>query len=106
MVWSHYRDNVSGHLRHSGGVCSTPLSPGGAGIAGRLVAVDESACVPPVQEASFAEKQRDRVRDTLASLGKLVPGDSKQTPRTQLLMMRAGYRSSRSSDGHARRQDC
>ena len=48
----------------------------------------------PVQEASFSEKQKDRVRDTLASLGKLVPGPSDETPRTQLLMLRAGYRSS------------
>jgi len=68
------------------------FAPGGAGIAGRLSRLMDTSA-PPVQEPSFSEKQRDRVRDTLASLGKLVPGTSNQTPRTQLLMMRAGYRS-------------
>jgi tight adherence protein C len=68
------------------------FTPGGAGIAGRLSRFMNPAA-PVVQEASFAEKQRDRMRDTLANLGKLVPGESKETPRTQLLMMRAGYRS-------------
>jgi tight adherence protein C len=69
------------------------FTPGGAGIAGRLSRFVNPA-MPAVQEASFAEKQRDRLRDTLANLGKLVPGETKETPRTQLLMMRAGYRSS------------
>jgi tight adherence protein C len=64
----------------------------GAGIAGRLSRLMDTS-VAPVQESSFSEKQRDRVRDTLASLGKLVPGEPGQAPRTQLLMMRAGYRS-------------
>jgi tight adherence protein C len=68
------------------------FAPGGAGIAGRLSRMMDTSA-PPVQEQSFAEKQKDRVRDTLASLGKLVLGSSDQTPRTQLLMMRAGYRS-------------
>src|SRR5580704_1919580 len=68
------------------------FAPGGAGIAGRLSRLMDTTA-PPVQAPSFSEKQRDRVRDTLASLGKLVPGTSNQTPRTQLLMMRAGYRS-------------
>jgi tight adherence protein C len=68
------------------------FTPGGAGIAGRLSRFMNPAA-PVVQEASFAEKQRDRMRDTLANLGKLVPGETKETPRTQLLMMRAGYRS-------------
>jgi tight adherence protein C len=67
------------------------MTPGGAGIAGRLSRFMNPAA--PVVESSFGEKQRDRMRDTLASLGKLVPGDSGETPRTQLLMLRAGYRS-------------
>jgi tight adherence protein C len=67
------------------------ISPGGVGIAGRLSRFNNP--VTPVERASFAEKQRDRLRDTVASLGKLVPGESDNTPRTQLLMMRAGYRS-------------
>ena len=68
------------------------FTPGGAGIAGRLSRFMNPSI--PVQEASFSEKQKDRVRDTIASLGKLVPGASDETPRTQLLMLRAGYRSS------------
>jgi tight adherence protein C len=68
------------------------FTPGGAGIAGRLSRFMNPSI--PVEEASFAEKQKDRVRDTLAGLGKLVPGASGETPRTQLLMLRAGYRSS------------
>ena len=68
------------------------FTPGGVGIAGRLSRFMNPSI--PVQEASFSEKQKDRVRDTLASLGKLVPGASDETPRTQLLMLRAGYRSS------------
>jgi tight adherence protein C len=67
------------------------FAPGGGGIAGRLSRFMSPSA--PVQQASFAEKQKDRMRDTLASFGKLVPGNSGQTPRTQLLMMRAGYRS-------------
>jgi tight adherence protein C len=67
------------------------FSPGGAGIAGRLSRFLSPSA--PVEQTSFAEKQKDRVRDTLASLGKLVPGSSGQAPRTQLLMTRAGYRS-------------
>ena len=70
------------------------FTPGGAGIAGRLSRFTNPAA--PVEQTSFAEKQRERVRDTVASLGKLVPGTSGNTPRTELLMLRAGYRSSQS----------
>jgi tight adherence protein C len=70
------------------------FTPGGVGIAGRLSRFTNPAA--PVEETSFAEKQRERVRDTVASLGKLVPGTSGNTPRTELLMLRAGYRSSQS----------
>jgi tight adherence protein C len=68
------------------------LTPGGAGVAARLSRFMNPAAAA-VQQASFAEKQRERMRDTLASLGKLVPGENKETPRAQLLMIRAGYRS-------------
>jgi tight adherence protein C len=67
------------------------MTPGGAGIAGRLSRFMNP--VAPVAESTFGEKQRDRMRDTVASLGKILPGDSGNTPRTQLLMLRAGYRS-------------
>jgi tight adherence protein C len=69
------------------------FAPGGPGIATRLSRLANTAA-PPIEETSFAEKQKDRLRDTLAGLGKLVPGDAGPTPRTQVLLMRAGYRSS------------
>jgi tight adherence protein C len=68
------------------------FAPGGAGIANRLSRLANTAA-PAIEEASFAEKQKDRLRDTLAGLGNLVPGDGSPTPRTQILLMRAGYRS-------------
>ena len=65
-----------------------------AAVADRLTRLANTAA-PPVDEASFAEKQKDRVRNTLAGLSKMVPGGtSSATPRTQLLLIRAGYRSS------------
>jgi tight adherence protein C len=67
------------------------LTPGGVGIAGRLSRFMNPTA--PVEQTSFAEKQKDRLRDYLATLGKLVPGEAGETPRAQLLMIRAGYRS-------------
>ena len=70
------------------------FSSQGAAVAERLTRLANTAA-PPVDEATFAEKQKDRVRNTLAGLGKIVPGGTANaTPRTQLLLMRAGYRSS------------
>jgi tight adherence protein C len=46
----------------------------------------------PVQDESFADKQKVWVRNSLASLGEIVPGEEKEAPRSQLLMARAGYR--------------
>jgi tight adherence protein C len=69
------------------------FASGGPAIAKRLSRF-MNVSAAPVPETSFADRQKDRVRDTLATLGKLVPGDStKQAPRAQLLMLRAGYRS-------------
>jgi tight adherence protein C len=68
------------------------FTPAGTSIAARL-----SRLVNPVievPEAAFTDKQKERVRDTLATLGKMVPGGAAQAPRTQLMLMRAGYRSS------------
>ncbi|SRR6266849_176450 len=49
----------------------------------------------PPDEGRFAERQKERMRDTLASVGKILPPPStQQSNRTQLLMIRAGYRSS------------
>src|ERR1700753_2257993 len=69
------------------------FSSQGAAVANRLSRLANTAA-PAVDEASFVEKQRDNVRNTLAGLSKLVPGNSASaTPRTQLLLIRAGYRS-------------
>lgn len=46
---------------------------------------------PP--EAAASRRQKDRVRDTLASIGQLLPGASGSPSNAQLLMLRAGYRS-------------
>ena len=66
--------------------------PGEIGIGGRLSRLLNTA--PPVPEAGFAERQTKSVRDTLASIGDLVPASSANQSRTQLMMLRAGYRSS------------
>jgi tight adherence protein C len=59
------------------------------GIAGRLARLLNVAT--PVREADFKEKQKERVRHTLNSLGsRLVPG--KPSSKTQLLIVRAGFR--------------
>jgi tight adherence protein C len=67
--------------------------PGEAGVAGRLSRLLGTAGPPPT-EAGFSERQRDRVRDTLASVGKLLPAVSGKPSHAQLLMLRSGYRSS------------
>jgi len=66
------------------------LAPGEGGMASRLSRLINP--VAPAQEDTFADKQKERMRSSLASLGKIVPGDAKQTPRSQLMMVRAGYR--------------
>ena len=69
------------------------FSPSEVSIATRLARL--AGIAGPVQdEPKFAERQRDRMRDTLANVGKILPapGTDKAT-RTQLLMIRAGYRS-------------
>ena len=68
------------------------FAPGSAGIAGRLSRLMDASTQHP-EEASFIEKQKEALRNALASLGKLLPGNSGQEPRTQLLLLRAGYRS-------------
>ena len=50
---------------------------------------------PAKEEPKFADRQKERVRDTLASVGKMMPTPgTEKAGRTQLLMFRAGYRSS------------
>jgi tight adherence protein C len=66
------------------------LGPGEGSMATRLSRFINPAV--PVEENSFGAKQKDRMRSSLANLGKIVPGDNKQAPRSQLMMTRAGYR--------------
>ena len=69
------------------------VSPGEVSIATRLARV--AGIAAPVQaETKFADRQKERVRDTLANVGKLLPPPAtEKASRVQLLMMRAGYRS-------------
>jgi len=69
------------------------FSPGEVSIATRLARL--AGVVGPVQsEPKFAERQKERVRDTLANVGKILPAPSTdKATRTHLLMIRAGYRS-------------
>jgi tight adherence protein C len=63
--------------------------PGELGIAGRLSRLLTAAA--PIRKPEFGEKQKERVRNTLASVGRLAV----QTPpssRSQLMMLRAGLR--------------
>jgi tight adherence protein C len=69
------------------------FSPGEVSIATRLARIAGLAAPMP-EETKFAERQKERVRDTLANVGKLLPaGSTEKASRTQLLMIRAGYRS-------------
>jgi len=68
------------------------LSPGEVSIATRLARI--TGIGGPVPEEKFAERQKERVRETLANVGKLLPAPTtEKASRVQLLMMRAGYRS-------------
>src|SRR5438105_14748039 len=70
------------------------FAPGEVSIATRLSRL--AGIIGPAQdEQKFAERQKERVRDTLANVGKIMPAPStEKATRTQLLMIRAGYRSS------------
>jgi tight adherence protein C len=69
------------------------LTPGEVSIAARLARIAGIAA-PAHEEPKFAARQKERVRDTLANVGKLLPAQSTaKASRVQLLMMRAGYRS-------------
>jgi tight adherence protein C len=65
--------------------------PGEVGIGTRLSRLLNN--IPPVQDVGFAQKQREKMRDTLASIGQLLPTGSSGQSKAQLLMVRAGYRS-------------
>ncbi|MGH9496362.1 MAG: type II secretion system F family protein [Candidatus Sulfotelmatobacter sp.] len=60
---------------------------------GRLSRLLNASAQAP--EAAFPRKQKEKVRDTLASVGKLMPASSAGArSNAQLMMLRAGYRSS------------
>jgi len=68
------------------------LSPSEVGIAGRLSQLFNAAAPP--KEQKFTTKQKELARNTLASIGKLGVSPKAQTPKNELLMVRAGYRTS------------
>ena len=63
--------------------------PGELGIAGRLSRLFNVSA--PVQESRFKEKQKERVRESLASVGKLVSREGVSS-KAQLMLARAGFR--------------
>jgi tight adherence protein C len=68
------------------------FSPAETQVAGRLSRMIEPQAI--VEEDKFAVKQKERVGNWLVSLGKLLPASSgNQRTRSQLMMMRAGFRS-------------
>ena len=66
-----------------------PAEMNTAGRLSRLLNVS-----PPASDAAFPKRQKEKVRDTLASVGKLLPAASGTRSSAQLIMLRAGYRSS------------
>jgi tight adherence protein C len=70
------------------------FSPAEVSVATRLARL--AGIAGPAKEVpKFADRQKERVRDTLASVGKMMPAPgTEKANRTQLLMFRAGYRSS------------
>lgn len=67
------------------------FAPEELGVAARLARLLETSARP--REEAFSEKQKLRVREALASIGKLMPSADKRSSRAQLMMIRAGYRS-------------
>jgi tight adherence protein C len=67
------------------------FSPSDQKVAGRLERLLDASAI--AERSKPAAKKTEWVKDGLASIGKLVPPGSGQVSRTQLLMIRAGYRS-------------
>ena len=69
------------------------FSPGESGVAVRLERLRNA--LPQDTEEKFSQKQTERARELLAKVGKLLPAAAgAQASRAQIMMMRAGYRSS------------
>jgi tight adherence protein C len=71
------------------GALTYAFLPGELGIAARLSRMLNVAV--PVRETGFREKQEERVRDALASVGKLVAPKTASS-QSQLILLRAGFR--------------
>jgi tight adherence protein C len=67
------------------------LSPTEAGVAGRLSRLFHTAAPPPKGE-KFSTKQKERMQNTLAAIGKLGASPKAKSPKSELMMIRAGYR--------------
>ncbi len=69
------------------------FSPAETEVAQRLSRLMEPE-VPAAEGEGFSSKQKERVRESLASLGKMLPAAAgQQATRAQLQMLRAGFRS-------------
>ncbi len=66
------------------------LSTGNLVVAKRLSSLWNTT--RPQEEAGFRQKQKERLEDLLAGVGKLLPGSEGKPSRMQLLLLRAGYR--------------
>jgi len=67
------------------------FAPKEQGVASRLSRLFQPA--QPVAQTPFAEKQRERLRNTLATIGRALPASSTSNQsKTELMMIRAGYR--------------
>jgi tight adherence protein C len=69
------------------------LAPGEAGIAQRVSRLIQPPPQQQVRDTSFSDKQKERVRDTLAAVGGLVStGTPAVGTKAHLPLVRAGYR--------------
>lgn len=67
------------------------FAPAEQGMASRLTRLFHGG--ETLKRTAFAEKQKEVVRDTLATIGKVLPEKSAgQGSKTELMMIRAGYR--------------
>jgi tight adherence protein C len=72
------------------------FSPGETGVAERLEQLKQPVVRRP--DEKFAGKQKERARNLLAKVGSFVPvAAGARATRAQIMMMRAGYRSSEAS---------
>ena len=66
------------------------FTPSDTRVAGRLTRL---IAPPTIGEKPSAQHQKERMKNALVSVGKLVPADTSKKSYAELLMIRAGYRS-------------